>query len=195
MTNTTLAQSLWPAPQRDMALRRDLTLVTAFSLLTALSAQISIPLPFSPVPVTMQTFAVLLTGLLLGPRLGAASLVLYLLEGAAGLPFFHAGTGGAAVLAGPTGGYLMSYPLVAALVGGLAGRGWDKRPGLTLLAMLLGSAVIYLFGAATLSLFVGGLRHAFLLGVWPFLLGDALKALLAAGLLPLGWKLMGGRRG
>ena len=164
--------------------------------MNALCAQIAIPLPFTPVPITGQTFGVLLTGALLGPRLGAASLLLYLVEGCAGLPVFAPGSPlhGAARLAGPSGGYLLSYPFAACLVGYLATRGWDRKPATMLLAMLLGSVVIYAFGAAQLAHFVG-LPAAFAKGVLPFLPGDALKAVLAAGLLPAGWKLLGTRRG
>ncbi len=118
-------------------------------------------------------------------------MLLYLMEGACGLPFFAGGAFGAARLAGPTGGYLMAYPLAAAFVGGLATHGWDRRPLTMLAAMLLGSVIIFALGAAWLSHFVGGMSHAFLLGVLPFLPGDAVKALLAAGLLPLGWKWIG----
>lgn len=191
-----MAQAVWPrrSEPRAAAWARDGILVVAFSLLTAASAQISIPLPFTPVPITGQTFAVLLTGALLGPRLGALAMLLYLAEGTVGLPFFAQGKAGLAVIAGPTGGYLLSYPLAALLTGWLAARGWDRRPGTMLLAMLLGSVVIFALGALQLSFFVGGSAHAWTLGVQPFLIGDALKALLAAGLLPAGWKLLG-RRG
>lgn len=193
MTQTPLAQTLWPGRSgtnsTNMDLGRDAFLVLGFSLLTALSAQITIPLPFSPVPLTGQTFGVLLTGALLGPRLGACALLLYLAEGSLGLPFFAGGAGGAARLLGPTGGYLLAYPIAAALTGWLAERGWDRRPLTMLAAMLLGSLVIYTFGAVQLSYFVS-VDRALQLGVWPFLPGDALKALLAAGLLPLGWKMV-----
>ena len=193
MTRTPLAQTLWPgrADAQSAALGRDTLLVLAFSLVTALSAQIAVPLPFSPVPLTGQTFGVLLTGALLGPRLGALALLLYLAEGACGLPFFAGGTFGFARFAGPTGGYLAAYPLAAALVGWLAARGWDRRPLTMLAVMLLGSLVIFSLGAAWLAYFVGGASHALMLGVLPFLPGDAIKALLAAGLLPLGWKWIG----
>ena len=191
MTQTTLAQTVWPrsaAPTRKSAdWGRAAFLITAFSLVTALSAQIAVPLPFSPVPLTGQTFGVLLTGALLGPRLGAAAMVLYLAEGGFGLPFFAGGAGGAARLLGPTGGYLAAYPLAAAFVGWLSVRGWDRRPLTMLAAMLLGSLIIFALGAAWLSHFPG-IQNAFVQGVLPFLPGDALKALLAAGLLPLGWK-------
>src|SRR5215210_8996578 len=102
-------------------------LVVAFSLLTALSAQVVIPLPWTPVPITGQTFAVLLTGALLGSRLGALAMIAYLIEGASGLPFFHAGRGGFQHLLGPTAGYLWSFPAAAFVTGLLAERGWDKR--------------------------------------------------------------------
>lgn len=190
-----MAQAVWPRRAESRGTwDRDAFLVAAFSLLTALSAQVAIPLPWTPVPITGQTFGVLLTGALLGPRLGALALALYLVEGAAGLPFFAGGAGGAARLAGPTGGYLLSYPFAAALVGGLATHGWDRRPLTMLAAMLLGSLVVFTSGAGWLAHFVGPSR-AFTAGVLPFLPGDVVKALLAAGLLPLGWKWLGAKRG
>lgn len=169
---------------------RDALLVLTFSLVTALSAQIAIPLPFSPVPLTGQTFGVLLSGALLGPRLGALAMLLYLAEGGFGLPFFAGGTAGPAKLLGPTGGYLLSYPLAAWITGTLAVRGWDRRPATMLASMLLGSLAIFALGAVQLSHFVGA-HNAFWMGVLPFLPGDMLKALLAAGLLPLGWRWIG----
>jgi len=190
-TNTTLAQAAWPRRAAAPAWARDAFLVVAFSLVTALSAQVVIPL--APVPITGQTFGVLLTGALLGPRLGALAMALYLLEGSLGLPFFAGGAGGALRLAGPTGGYLLSYPFAAALVGWLAVRGWDRRPVTMLAAMLLGSLVVFALGAGRLAHFVGPGR-AVTLGVLPFLPGDAVKALAAAGLLPLGWKWLGTRK-
>jgi biotin transport system substrate-specific component len=119
-------------------------------------------------------------------------MLLYLAEGGLGLPFFAGGAAGPARLLGPTGGYLLSYPLAAWLTGSLAVRGWDRQPLTMLAAMLLGSLAIFALGAAQLSYFVG-VHHAFWMGVLPFLPGDALKALLAAGLLPLGWKWIGRR--
>ena len=191
-----MAQAVWPrrADDRAAAWGRDAFLALAFSLLTALSAQAVIPLPFTPVPITGQTFAVLLTGALLGPRLGAMTLALYLLEGGMGLPVFAHGAAGAARLLGPTGGYLLSYPFAAALIGGLAERGWDRRPATMLAAMLLGSLIVFTMGAGWLAHFVGP-AHAFTGGVLPFLPGDMVKALLAAGLVPLGWKWIGAKRG
>ena len=196
MTQTTLAQTVWPRPAASPVAvwNRDAFLVTAFSLLTALTAQLSIHLPWTPVPITGQTFGVLLTGALLGPRLGALSLLLYLAEGSAGLPFFAGGSSGAAALVGISGGYLISYPFAAALVGWLAARGWDRKPQTMLAAMLLGSVVIYALGAGYLAHFIGAAK-ALTLGVLPFLPGDTIKALLAAGLLPAGWKMLGTKRG
>ncbi len=189
MLSPTFTQAVWPRPVHApaQAWTRDAILVIAFSLLNALCAQIAFVLPGTPVPVTGQTFGVLLTGALLGPRLGAAALVLYLTEGACGLPVFAPTGAGAFTL-----GYLAAFPLAAALVGWLASRGWDRRPLTMLLAMALGSVVIYTLGAGWLAHFVGA-SHALALGVAPYLPGDVLKALLAAGLLPLGWKLLGTR--
>lgn len=169
---------------------RDAALVVVFSLINAAAAQVSIPLPFTPVPITGQTLTVLLTGALLGSRLGALSLLLYLAEGAAGLPVFAAGRSGLVTLVGPTGGYLIAFPVAAFLVGWLAERGWDRRVSSTALAMVLANLVIYAGGVSWLAHFVGGLKQAAVKGMVPFLPGDAIKLALAALLLPAGWSLV-----
>jgi biotin transport system substrate-specific component len=189
----TLAQRL--LPQRGwlaQGLLRDGLLVMAGSLFVALCAQVSIPLPFTPVPLSGQTLGVLLTGALLGPRLGALALLLYLVEGAIGLPFYAGGGSGWEVLRGATAGYLAGFVLAAVLVGWLAARGWDRRVGSTVLMMALGNLVIYALGVGWLAYGVGlGLGDALAKGLLPFLLGDALKIALAAGVLPAGWRLLG----
>jgi biotin transport system substrate-specific component len=155
-------------------LRRPLA-VAAGALLVALAAQIAVPLPFTPIPATLQPAAVLIVGGLLGPRLGAASLVLYLVLGAAGLPVFTpVGLPGAARLLGPTGGYLLAYPAAAALAGwwtSVRRSLWD-----CVAAMLAGMALIHLGGLAQLAVLSGGIERAFEIGSRPFLLADALKA-------------------
>ncbi len=169
--------------------------VLAGSVLIALAARVAIPLPFSPVPVTGQTFAVLLIGAALGARLGAATVVAYLVEGVAGLPVFAGGTSawslssipGVPVIAGPTAGYLVGFVAAAAIVGALAERGFDRRVPTTVIAMVLASVAIYAFGVAWLARYVGADR-AIPLGLTPFLLGDALKIALAASALPLAWR-------
>ncbi|HEX5707680.1 MAG TPA: biotin transporter BioY [Pyrinomonadaceae bacterium] len=166
-------------------------LVVGFSLFVALSAQVVIPLPWTPIPVTGQTFAVLLTGALLGSRLGALALVAYLVEGALGLPFFRGGQGGAHyLLFSPTAGYLFSYPLAAYLTGRLAERGWDRRYLSAAAAMALGSLVVLLGGWSWLAAVTGSGAEAFRLGVLPFLPGDVIKIALAAAVLPTGWALL-----
>ena len=170
-------------------------LVVAFSLLTALAAQVVIPLPFTPVPLTGQTFAVLLTGALLGSRLGALAMLAYLAEGAAGLPFFRAGAGGVGHLLGPTAGYLLAFPAAAFVTGLLAERGWDRRFLTAAAAMALGSFVILAGGWAWLAFALGSAARAFELGVAPFLVGDVVKIALAAALLPAGWALLRRRPG
>jgi len=167
---------------------RSIALILAFSLLTALAAQVVIPVP--PVPITAQTFAVLLTGALLGSRLGALAMIAYLIEGASGLPFFQSGHGGAHyLLLSPTAGYLWSYPAAAFLTGLLAERGWDRRFTTAFAAMALGSLVILLTGWAWLARFTTA-TEAFHFGVTRFLIGDALKIALAAAVLPTGWTLL-----
>lgn len=174
---------------------RDLALMLGFSLLTAAAARIIIPLPFTPVPITGQTFGVLLTGALLGGWRGFGAMLLYLAEGLGGLPVFSGAAPahpGLAPLLGPTGGYLLAFPLAALLVGLLAERGWDRSPGHAFSAMVAGSVIIFALGAGMLARFVGPL-HAWDEGILPFLPGDALKAALAAFLLPLGWRVTGQR--
>ena len=173
-----------------MGLLYDVVLIAAGSVFIALLARVAIPLPFSPVPITGQTFAVLLVGALLGSRRGGVVVILYLLEGVGGLPFFADGTGGLARLAGPTGGYLVGF-VVAAFAGGLlAKRGWDRRAWSTAAAMLVGNIIIYAFGLLWLERFVGAER-VFSLGLLPFIPGDLFKLTLAAVILPAGWKLLG----
>lgn len=169
----------------------DLALIALGSLVVAATAQVSIPL--QPVPITGQTFGVLLVGMALGARRGALALALYLAEGLAGLPVFTAGHSGLAYMAGATGGYLVGFVPAAALVGWLAERGFDRNLFKTLVAMVAGNAVIYAFGIAWLSVVIGSLDKALAGGMYPFLFGDALKALLAALLLPAIWKLINSR--
>lgn len=161
-------------------------LIVAASLLTALAAQVTIPLPFTPVPITGQTFAVLLVGAALGSRRGAASQLLYLTEGLAGMPVFAGSKAGPAALLGPTGGYLVGFIAAAFVTGWLAERGWDRRVLTAACAMVLGNLTIYFFGATWLATFTG-LAKALTLGVLPFLPGDALKIALATALLPSAW--------
>lgn len=166
---------------------RSVGLVVGFSLLTALAAQVVIPI--GPVPITGQTFAVLLTGALLGSRLGAMAMIVYLLEGAGGLPFFSAGSGGIQHLLGPTGGYLVAFPAAAFITGAFAEDGWDKRFPTAVAAMVIGSMVIIFSGWVWLLQFMPPVvaLHA---GVTKFILGDIIKILLAAAALPAGWALL-----
>jgi biotin transport system substrate-specific component len=189
-TSYAKAETLTSAVLAPLDWVRGLALIIAFSLLTALAAQVAIPLPWTPVPITGQTFAVLLTGALLGSRLGALAMLAYLLEGASGLPFFAAGgTGLQRLLFSPTSGYLLSYPAAAFVVGMLAERGWDRRFLTAAAAMAVGSMVILLSGWAWLARFVSP-ALAWQTGVQPFLIGDVVKIALAAAALPSGWALL-----
>jgi biotin transport system substrate-specific component len=164
-------------------------MVLAGSILIALCARMTVLLPISPVPITGQTFAVLLVGALLGWRRGVATVGLYLLEGAAGLPVFAGGLSGLAYMFGPTGGYMVGFLAAAALTGWLAGRGWDRHFVTTAAAMTLGSIVLFLPGVLWLAVLVG-LPLAVETGLKPFLPGEAIKIALAAGLLPTAWKVL-----
>lgn len=168
----------------------DALAVAGAAALIAAGAQLQVPLPFTPVPLSGQTLGVLYAGLLLGPRRGAAAAVLYVASGACGLPVFSGGASGAARLLGPTGGYLLGFPVGAWCAGLLAERGWDRTPARAFCATLLASAPILALGLLGLSRFVPAER-LLAAGLWPFLPGDVLKAALTAGLLPLGRRLLG----
>jgi len=157
-------------------------LVLGGGVLIALSARLAFPVPFSPVPITLQTLAVLVVAALLGRTRGSASVVAYLAAGASGLPVF-AGGGGPAYLIGPTGGYLIGFIAASYLVGYLAEAGWTRRVLPTVVAMLAGSATILGCGALWLGVF-GGI-DAVAAGVVPFLVGDALKVAVATVVLPV----------
>ena len=168
---------------------RQAGLVIGFSLLTALSAQIVIPM--GPVPITGQTFAVLLTGALLGSRLGAITMIVYLIEGASGLPFFYGGAAGLPHLLGPTGGYLISFPAAAFITGAFAEQGWDRKYLTAAAAMFAGSLVIMICGWLWFSYVTRTSPFiAFQLTVLKFIPGDIVKLALAAAVLPTGWKLL-----
>jgi len=168
------------------ALLRDVLLVIAAAALTGLCAQISIPLPFTPVPITLQTFAVLLSGAALGPWRGGAAMLLYLVAGVAGVPWFAQQESGYALV---TLGYIVGFVVAATVVGALASRGADRTVSGTIVIMVIGNLIIYAIGVPWLMAATGlPLMVALEKGMWPFVIGDALKIALAAGLLPLTWR-------
>ena len=195
----TLVEMAWPSSTAlnaiGNALRVTILTVTG-SLLIWLAAKIQIP--FYPVPMTMSTFAVLAIGMAYGWRLGTATILLYLAEGAMGLPVFAGSPEkgiGLAYMLGGTGGYLVGYVFAAAAVGMLAERGWDKNVLTTGLAMLIGNALIYVPGLLWLGTLFGWDKPIIEWGLAPFVLGDLAKLALAAALMPLTWKLLGRHKG
>lgn len=169
-------------------------LTIAFAALTALAAQWRFYLPFTPIPITGQTFAVLLSGAALGWRLGGTSQIVYVGAGLVGLPVFAGGGSGFETITGSSGGYLVGFVISAALVGHLAERGQDRRVDTAAAAFLLGSVTIYLFGVAWLMQVTGwDLPEAMAKGVAPFVVGDLVKAGFAALALPAVWRLVGDR--
>lgn len=180
----------------DLSRARRAAAVVFMAALTAAAAQVSITLPFTPVPLTLQPMVVLLGGAALGARLGMASQILYLCAGASGLPVFAPSAvllPGVLRLLGPTGGYLLSYPLAAWVTGRLAERGFDRRYSTSVLAMTAGLAIVFAFGVTWLALFARpapvGLTAALQGGLYPFLPVDIYKVLVAAAILPAAWKL------
>jgi biotin transport system substrate-specific component len=170
-------------------LARDAALVLGAALLTAACAQISIPIPGDPVPITGQTFAVLLTGAALGGNRGAAGQLLYVVLGLVGLPFYADGAHGPDVVFGATGGYLVGFPIAAYVVGRLAERRMDRDPVKALPVFTLGSLIVFVFGVPWLAVSADlSLARAIELGFVPFIPGGIIKALLAAGLLPTAWR-------
>ena len=186
--NHTLIDRIWPDGRISKGLRSIILAVIGSALLW-LSAKIQVP--FWPVPMTMQTFVVLTLGMAYGWRLGAATVMLYLVEGAAGLPVF-AGTPekgiGLAYMLGGTGGYLVGFVLAAAVCGYVAERGWDRRVVTTALAMLIGNALVYFPGLLWLGSLFGWDKPIVEWGLTPFILGDVVKLALAATVLPFVWK-------
>lgn len=183
-------------PQRAASWTYDATLVVLGSVLIAASAQLAVVLPLyiSPVPITGQTFAVLLLGALYGSKRGAATVLAYLAEGLAGLPVFAGGAGGLHHLLGPTGGYLLGFIAAAFVVGLLAERRWDRRPQTAALAMTLGTITLFVPGVIWLAAFVG--PHKVLsAGLVPFVPGALIKIALASLLLPQGWAVLRWLRG
>ncbi len=181
MATRVYADLVRPADRR-LARLFDAALVAGFSLLIALSAQVAIPLPFTPVPVTLQTFAVILTGCLLGSGRGFLAALLYLAEGSAGLPFFSGGSAGLAHLFGPTGGYLVGCVAAAFLAGLLSERGLARAWAGRLAALVVADLTVFVFGVAWLGAFTG-FGKAVVLGFTPFVVGDALKVAVAWGVL------------
>ncbi len=175
------------------ALVRDVVLVIAAAVLTGIAAQILIKLPFTPVPISLQTLTVLLAGAALGPMRGGMAMILYLVAGLVGVPWFSEQRSGWEFA---SFGYIIGFVAAAVVVGALARRGADRTVLSAAWMMVLGNLVIYVFGVAWLASWLAvDLPTALELGVWPFLIGDALKIALAAGLLPAAWKLAGERPG
>jgi biotin transport system substrate-specific component len=189
-----LAESLGSRAPVRSTIAFKIALVVGGSLLIAGLAQITVKLPFTPVPFSGQTLGVLLVGGALGATLASASVLLYLAEGAVGLPFYAEGESGLDRLgfASATGGYLWAFLIAAFVVGWLAKRGWDRGIGSSIGAMLVGEVIIFTIGVTWLAAAVDvPVTTALELGLYPFIVGDAIKLFLAAGALPLAWRLVG----
>ena len=190
-TTLTFVDALIPVHDRARRFTRDLALIIGFSLFIALMARVSIPLPFSPVPITGQTLAVLLAGATLGSWKGAAAMVLYLAEGTQ-LPFYAGGTSGL-FWNMASGGYIIGFIPAAFVVGYLCEHGWDRKVWI-ILAMLAGNAVLYIPGLLQLSFFLPN-DKVFEFGLYPFIVGDLVKLYIASLVVPIAWTALDRRRG
>ena len=169
---------------------RDTTLIVLAALFVAALAQVKIALPFTPVPLTGQTFAVLLIGAALGSKRGAASMMLYIALGAFGLPVFAGGASGMAYLSGATAGYLVGFVVAAYVIGLLAEQGLERSVRTSIIPFLAGTVIIYACGVAWLAVMLGSFSKALAAGLLPFLIGDAIKLIAASLALPVAWKLV-----
>ena len=183
--NLTLMGYIWPSHSTAAYWLRGIVLAVLGSLIVAAAAQVQVSM--LPVPMTLQTLAVLAIGGAYGARLGAATLALYVAEGAAGLPVYAGFKAGLPVLMGPTGGYLIGFIIAAGVVGYLAQKSWDRNAFTTFAAMLIGAAIIYVPGLAWLYTFMGSVPGTLAAGLYPFLLADVIKAVLAAVAFPATW--------
>jgi biotin transport system substrate-specific component len=188
---TTLAPTIYTRTfPRAAAWLRDVILILLGALFVAALAQVEIPLPFTPVPITGQTFGVLLVGTALGSKRGAASLVSYLAMGMFGLPFFAGGAHGLDIVLGATGGYLIGFVVAAYVIGLLAERGLERSVRTSLVPFLIGTLIIYACGVAWLTVLLGSFSKALAAGLIPFLVGDAIKLVAASLALPAAWKVV-----
>lgn len=196
MNDKVLTETVWHSEGTALRVKQAALVVLGVALL-AVFAKIKLPIPPSPVPVTMGSFAVLTIGAAYGPRLGLTTMIAYLLVGAAGFDVFASSSAeayGVSYMMGSTGGYLVGYVLAILALGALARAGWDRSVVLMGAAMLIGNALIYVPGVAYLGVLYGWNQPLIEWGLTPFLIGDAMKLALAALLLPLGWKLVGRAR-
>ena len=184
----TLSSRMFP---RTSSRLRDLILIVLGTLFVAALAQVKVPLPFTPVPLTGQTFAVLLVGAALGSKRGTASMLFYMLLGALGLPVFAGGASGMAYLSGATLGYLVGFVIAAYVIGLLAERGLERSVRTSIIPFLAGTLIIYICGVAWLTIMLGSFSKAIAAGLLPFLVGDAIKLIAAALALPAAWKFVG----
>jgi biotin transport system substrate-specific component len=189
MTSYAYADIFCPLSKKS-ALVYNVLLVLTGSAAIALAAQAAVNLPFSPVPITSQTLAVLLAGAVLGSRRGLLSAIAYIGYGVMGLPVFAGGAAGIAHLIGPTGGYLLGFVLAAYITGFLSEKGWGRYFVSTFLAMLLGNIALYIFGLGWLAIYIGA-DNVLTMGLYPFIPGDLLKLLIATLALPSAWKIFG----
>jgi biotin transport system substrate-specific component len=188
---TTLAPTIYIRSfPRTAGWLRDVTLIVLGALFVAILAQVRIPLPFTPVPLTGQTFAVLLVGATLGSTRGTASMLFYVALGALGLPVFAGGASGLTYLSGATLGYLIGFVMAAYVIGLLAERGLERSVRTSILPFLLGTVIIYICGIAWLTILLGSFNKAMAAGLLPFLVGDAIKLIAASIALPAAWRIV-----
>ena len=186
MNQNLLINNLIKAENKNQELLKNILLVLSGTIFLALMSQLSITLPFTPVPITGQTFAVMFIGLIYGRKLGSATLLSYIAAGSAGLPVF-AGFSGGLTFFTPSGGYIIGFYFAALICGYFADKGWTKSPVKLISLLIAAHAVLYFFGLLQLSVFLPN-KNVFVIGLYPFIAGDVIKMMILSALLPTAWK-------
>ena len=186
MNQNLLINNLITVENKNQEMLKNILLILSGTIFLALMSQLTIPLPFTPVPITGQTFAVMFIGLVYGKKLGSSTLLTYIAAGSAGLPVF-AGFSGKLPFFTPSGGYIIGFFFAALVCGYFADKGWTKSPVKLISALIIAHAVLYFFGLLQLNIFLPN-KNVFAIGLYPFIAGDVIKMIILSALLPTVWK-------
>ena len=186
MNQNLLINNLITVENKNQEMLKNILLILSGTIFLALMSQLTIPLPFTPVPITGQTFAVMFIGLVYGKKLGSSTLLTYIAAGSAGLPVFAGFSGGLPFFT-PSGGYIIGFFFAALICGYFADKGWTKSPVKLISVLIIAHAVLYFFGLLQLNIFLPN-KNIFAIGLYPFIAGDVIKMMILSALLPTVWK-------